>query len=406
MSPLMAFGFLPKLHNVAGANIAQLASLVSTRAYAQLTLVNKGTTVGPGGRSSNTGLTTTVFGANGFVGSYVANEVAKPGTRIVCPYRCPEEKAIHLKQMGDLGQVVMLREFDIRDDASVKYAISRSQVIINMIGSRVETMNWSFDMTHNEWPARLAKIAAASPQVERLIHFSDMGAHPKHPSSRMRSKALGDAAVMEAFPKANIIKPGPVIGIEDHFFNYIVYQLKYGTLAPVFDSGVTKIQPTHVDDVAKAVVKILSSPDMAGKEYTLGGPEVLTMREVYDMISSTLRLMEDNSTNIPSWAAKLLFKPKELFARFLPELPLTSYMFTTDYVNEMSVDKVVPKAALGYTDLDIIPARVTDGIAIEPVRHMREGGYEWGDVEAVAQHVPDHIRRYFQLETKRKIVAK
>jgi NADH dehydrogenase (ubiquinone) 1 alpha subcomplex subunit 9 len=47
----------------------------------------------------------TVFGATGFVGKYVVNELARRGTQVVCPYRSLEEKAITLKQMGDLGQV-------------------------------------------------------------------------------------------------------------------------------------------------------------------------------------------------------------------------------------------------------------------------------------------------------------
>lgn len=43
-------------------------------------------------------------------------------------------------------------------------------------------------------------------QVERLLHFSDVGAAADHASARMRSKAAGDAAVRETFPDATIFK--------------------------------------------------------------------------------------------------------------------------------------------------------------------------------------------------------
>lgn len=56
-------------------------------------------------RSSVSGGVATVFGATGFVGKYVVNELARNGTQVICPYRSVEEKAIPLKQMGDLGQV-------------------------------------------------------------------------------------------------------------------------------------------------------------------------------------------------------------------------------------------------------------------------------------------------------------
>jgi NADH dehydrogenase (ubiquinone) 1 alpha subcomplex subunit 9 len=51
----------------------------------------------------------------------------------------------------------MLQEFDISDEEMVKYAISRSNVVINLIGQRLETMNYTFDDVHVKWPERLAK---------------------------------------------------------------------------------------------------------------------------------------------------------------------------------------------------------------------------------------------------------
>ncbi len=44
--------------------------------------------------------------------------------------------------------------------------------------------------------------------MDRLIHFSDMGADVNHASKRMRTKALGDAALLEAFPAATIMRWG------------------------------------------------------------------------------------------------------------------------------------------------------------------------------------------------------
>lgn len=50
------------------------------------------------------------------------------------------------------------------------------------------------------------RIAAESGHVDRLIHFSDMGADLNHKSLRMSTKALGDLAVREAFPSATIMR--------------------------------------------------------------------------------------------------------------------------------------------------------------------------------------------------------
>lgn len=54
------------------------------------------------------------------------------------------------------AQIVFVPQFDIRDDALVKKAISRSNVIINLIGQRTETMNYKYEEVHADWPKKLA----------------------------------------------------------------------------------------------------------------------------------------------------------------------------------------------------------------------------------------------------------
>ncbi len=77
---------------------------------------------GPGGRSSISGTlllpfpgikiylyhkghTATVFGATGFLGRYVVNNLGRRGTQVVIPHRGTEDDRRHLKPMGDLGQI-------------------------------------------------------------------------------------------------------------------------------------------------------------------------------------------------------------------------------------------------------------------------------------------------------------
>lgn len=247
-------------------------------------------------------------------------------------------------------QLYMIDGFNIRDDEAIKKAISRSNIVVNCVGSRLETMNWGFEDVHVDFPARLARLAKEAGHVERLVHISDMAAAPDHKSKRMRTKALGDEALLKEFPEATILRcgqspesaalrcayrhaclhstaggrpasaqqaslrsalkpcrlpclhmhqvlrdaqrsailclparlhgarcrPGPVAGIEDHFYNYLVYQMTLSLFAPVVEGGSNRIQPTYVLDVADAVVEALKTVETKGKTYYLGGPEVLT----------------------------------------------------------------------------------------------------------------------------------
>jgi NADH dehydrogenase (ubiquinone) 1 alpha subcomplex subunit 9 len=67
-----------------------------------------------------------------------------------------------------------------------------------------------------------------------------------------------------------------VVGIEDHFYNLMIYQLSFGLLAPVFDGGPARLQPTWVRDVSEATFNILKHGDTKGKTLYLAGPETLT----------------------------------------------------------------------------------------------------------------------------------
>lgn len=57
-------------------------------------------------RSSNSGHTATVFGATGFLGTYLVSKLAKQGTQVVIPYR-DLTAALPLKVSGDLGMTVL-----------------------------------------------------------------------------------------------------------------------------------------------------------------------------------------------------------------------------------------------------------------------------------------------------------
>ena len=54
-------------------------------------------------------------------------------------------------------------------------------------------------------------------------------------------------------------------------------------------SGKTRVQPVSVDDVARAVLEALNKSSTIGKEYNLGGAQVLNSRQILHMIISTYR---------------------------------------------------------------------------------------------------------------------
>lgn len=84
--------------------------------------------------------------------------------------------------------MVQFKDFNVRDDAQIRHVIHRSNVIINLIGSDVETMNYSFEEVHVDIARRIAKAAKENPLTERFLHVSCLGASESATSRRLKTK--------------------------------------------------------------------------------------------------------------------------------------------------------------------------------------------------------------------------
>lgn len=54
---------------------------------------------------------------------------------------------------------MLLLPFQLKDEESIRQAIRYSNVVVNLIGTKYETKNYSFEATHVEGAQRIARIA-------------------------------------------------------------------------------------------------------------------------------------------------------------------------------------------------------------------------------------------------------
>ncbi|KAL2323389.1 hypothetical protein Fmac_027768 [Flemingia macrophylla] len=335
-------------------------------------LVRKGT----GGRSSVSGIVATVFGATGFLGRYVVQQLAKMGSQVLVPFRDSEDCHRHLKLMGDLGQIVPMK-YNPRDESSVKAVMAKANVVINLIGRDYETRNYSFEEVHYHMAEQLAKISKEHGGILRFIQVSCLGASSSSPSRMFRTKAAAEEAILRELPEATILKPAVMIGTEDRILNpWAHFAKKYGFI-PLFGDGSTKIQPVYVADVATALTTLLKDDGTSmGKTYELGGPDIFTMLELaelmYDMIREWPRYVK-----IPFPIAQALATPREILLNKVPFPLPTPEIFNLDRIQAFTTDTVVSQNALTFNDLGIVPHKLK-GYPIEFLIQYRKGGPQFG----------------------------
>jgi uncharacterized protein YbjT (DUF2867 family) len=169
-----------------------------------------------------------------------------------------------------------------------------------------------------------------------MVHVSAIGADENSLSSYGRSKAAGEKAVLAAIPAATILRPSVVFGPEDQFTNRFAALARMSPALPLIGGGVNRMQPVYVGDVATAVADAVDGKTKPGGTYELGGPEVLTMREIMEVI---LAITERRRmlVSLPFGLAKL----QALFLQFAPG----ALKLTPDQVALLRTDNVVSDAA-------------------------------------------------------------
>ncbi len=294
----------------------------------------------------------TIYGGSGFLGRHVVRAIAKTGARMRIAVRRPE-LAGHLQPLGDVGQINAVQA-NVRFPDSLLAAAEDADAVVNLVGILFPTGKQTFKTVQDEGARHVAEAAQAAGARAR-VRVSAIGADANSPSVYARSKAAGEKAVVQAFPKPVILRPSVVFGPEDDFFNRFAALARISPALPLIGGGKTRFQPVFVGDVAKAVVAGLAGKAKPGLPYELGGPEVLTMKEVMSrVLAYTMRkrpLIPE-----PFWLAKL----QAFFLQLLPKPPLT-----IDQVRLLQTDNVVSEAA--KKNRRTLDALGIDAIAIEAV---------------------------------------
>jgi NADH dehydrogenase len=168
-----------------------------------------------------------------------------------------------------------------------------------------------------------------------MVHVSALGADENSPAGYARAKAAGEKAVLAAIPSAIIMRPSVMFGPEDQFSNRFAALARMSPALPLI-GGATRMQPVYVGDVATAVADAVDGKAKSGATYELGGPEVLTMREIIEIILA-ITGRDRMLVPLPFGLAKL----KSMFLQFAPG----ALKLTPDQVELLRADNVVSDTA-------------------------------------------------------------
>ena len=302
----------------------------------------------------------TILGGGGFLGKYLARNMAKKNYRCFITTRNPFQKG-YLKTQASPGAIELI-DWNLNNLTKIKEAINNSDIVINLIGILYETRKQKFSQIHSDIPDIISKICAES-NVKKFIHVSAIGANPNSQSLYQKTKFEGETKAINNFENTVIIRPSVVCGTEDNFTN-LFSKLSFMPVIPVVKINYN-FQPILVTDVSEAIMKAIKIKNNQGKIYEIGGPKIISFG---NMVRSILKTI-----NKKRFVVEMPMPLARIQSKILSLLPMAPIL-TEDQCNILSeADNTVSGNHLTLKDLDIKPSDVEEAMK-KWLWRFRDGG--------------------------------
>ncbi|WP_060904379.1 SDR family oxidoreductase [Streptomyces europaeiscabiei] len=216
-----------------------------------------------------------VTGATGYIGGRLVPELLEAGLRVRCLARSPDR----LRDHPWAGAVEVVRG-DVTDAESVARAMRGVDVgyyLVHALGT-----GKGFEETDRR-AARVFGERAHAAGVRRLVYLGGLtpyGVPERELSPHLRSRAEVGRILLDCGVPTAVLRAAVVIGSGSASFEMLRY-LTERLPVMVTPSWVhTRIQPVAVRDVLRALVGCARLPDDVSRTFDIGGPDVLTYREM------------------------------------------------------------------------------------------------------------------------------
>jgi len=217
-----------------------------------------------------------VAGGTGFVGRHVCRTLADRGHDVTALARNPGD--------ADLPDTVDTAMGDVTAYDSFESHFEGMDAALNLVALSPlfkPPRGLSHDLVHTEGTANVVE-ACETHDVEHLVQLSALGADSEGLTSYIRSKGDAEAVVRGSELEWTIFRPSVIFGDGGEFVDF-TKQLTTPVVAPLPAGGTNEFQPIWIEDFAPLVADAVEDDAHRGETYEVGGPEVLTMREVTEL---------------------------------------------------------------------------------------------------------------------------
>ena len=223
-----------------------------------------------------------IFGASGQIGRYCIRRLVRNNYKVIATTRNIHQKGYILKTQAPIGYLD-IEQISILDEEKINQLLSNVDVCINLVGILHEKGKFNtFHKIHTEFPDTISKICKQ--KNVNLIHVSALALDKATDSKYAQSKINGEKKIRENFDRAIIIKPSIIFSVDDKLSTRFMSLLSLFPIFPIYYNGSTKFTPIHASDLAELIFNVISK-EIVSKDIEAVGPEVLTFKEIIQILS-------------------------------------------------------------------------------------------------------------------------
>lgn len=287
-------------------------------------------------------------GANGYVGRRLLPELLAHGHEVICCVR--DRNRLGLDQIT--LEKVTIWEVDFLHQINFNNLPKKIDVAYYLIHSMTSSTS-NFDVMEIK-SAQNFNLYMNKIGVEQVIYLSGIVNNPEL-SKHLQSRKNVEDILFEGNFNTTVLRAGIIVGSGSSSFEIIRDLCEKLPVMITPKWVLTKCQPIAIRDVIHYLTGILRKPEHYNKSYDIGGPNIITYKEMMLLYSKT--------RGIKLWIFTLPIMSPKLSSYWLYFVTATSYKLAVNLVDSMKMEVVCQNNNLQKA-LGIKPITYVDAIKL------------------------------------------